>query len=114
MDERLFSVDPLSGSQQWFSYDEDKEMAIIRRVCDVQPVIDQNKDLAHQGTWRNKTPGDLDMRLAASIPLDLAYKWLIEKGVCCWRHEHWEATKALLNSNEYRDLRPNTGKTVIL
>ena len=97
-------TDPLSGAIETFDYDESTDTIIIKRTCDVQPIIDRNKELDnHTEGWVGQ---GRDMRLAASIPIEVAYKWLVEKGVNCWRKEHWPAVKKLLNSNEYKYRRP--------
>jgi hypothetical protein len=103
---RILDIDPLSGAIETFDYDEASDTIIIRRRCDVQPVIDRNKELASErdGGWIGK---GRDVRLAASIPVEVAYKWLNELGVNCWKKEHWPAVRKLLNSNEYQHLRTN-------
>ena len=100
----LLDVDPLSGAIETFDYDEHTDTIIIKRSCDVQPIIDRNKELQGErdGGWVGK---GRDVRLAASIPTEVAYKWLVEKGVNCWKKEHWPAVRKLLNSNEYMYLR---------
>jgi hypothetical protein len=99
-------TDPLSGAVSTLDYDHDADVAVIKRVADVQPVIDRNKELLNHGTHQ-KTPGELDMRLAASIPIEVAYKILQDHGVRAWKKEDWPGLKRLLNSNEYRWLRTN-------
>jgi len=103
---RILDIDPLSGAIETFDYDEASDTIIIRRRCDVQPVIDRNKELASErdGGWVGK---GRDVRLAASIPVEVAYKWLNELGVSVWKKEHWPAVRKLLNSNEYQHLRTN-------
>jgi hypothetical protein len=99
----LLDIDPLSGAIETFDYDEHTDTIIIKRTCDVQPIIDRNKELDnHSDGWVGE---GRDMRLAASIPTEVAYKWLVEKGVNCWRKEHWPAVRKLLNDPEWRYLR---------
>jgi hypothetical protein len=101
----LLDIDPLSGAIETFDYDEASDMIIIKRRCDVQPIIDRNKELAnHTDGWVGRGH---DVRLAASIPIEVAYKWLNELGVNCWKKEHWPAVRKLLNSSEWRYLRTN-------
>jgi hypothetical protein len=97
-------TDPLSGAVSTLDYDHDADVAVIKRVADVQPVIDRNKELLNHGT-HTKTPGELDMRLAASIPIEVCYLWLQKYGIQAWKKEHWDAVKKLLNSNEWKYLR---------
>jgi hypothetical protein len=101
----LFDVDPEYGAYETFDYDNDNGRVTIRRICDVQPIIDRNKELQnHTDCWNEAK----DMRLAASIPNEVALMWLNDYGVNCWRKEHWPAVKKLLNSNEWKYLRTNT------
>jgi hypothetical protein len=52
-----------------------------------------------------KTPGDLDMRHVASVPIEVSYLWLQKYGIFAWKKEHWPAVRKMLNSNEWRYLR---------
>jgi hypothetical protein len=79
----LLDYNPFSGSIETFDYDESTDTIIIKRRCDVTAIIDRNKELQnHTDGWVGQ---GRDMRLAASIPLDVAYKWLVEHGVSCWK-----------------------------
>lgn len=99
-----FDYDPLSGAVSTFEHDESEGRIIIHRAADVQPVIDRNKELAnHTDGWNAAR----DMRLAASIPIDVAYIWLRRYGVRAWRKEDWPAVRRLLNDGEWRYLRTN-------
>lgn len=101
----LLDIDPHSGAVESFDYDDNTDTAILRRSADVQPIIDRNKELANHGP-RDAVHGDrLDMRLAASIPIEVAYLWLQKYGICAWKKEHWEGVKRLLNDSEWRYLR---------
>lgn len=102
----LLDVDALSGAVETFEYDHGEDRAVIRRTADVQAIIDRNKELQNHGVHQ-KTPGDLDMRLVASIPIEVTYVWLQRYGVCAWKREHWDKVKQLLNDNEWRYLRVN-------
>jgi hypothetical protein len=95
--------DPLSGAVETFDYDESDDLCIVRRTCDVQPAIDRNKRAHLDGDGRTG-----DMRLAASIPVDVALLWLQQYGVSCWKAEHWPAVKRLLNDPDWRHLRPTS------
>jgi hypothetical protein len=110
---RLLDIDD-SGTVETFEFDDETETAIIRRQADVQPVIDRNRELENHGP-RNASavmgsgaPGELDARLVASIPIEVAYLWLQRYGVCAWKKEHWDKVKKLLNDNEWRYLRCNS------
>jgi len=98
---RFFDRDPLTGAVEHFEYDHAEDKVLIHRTADVQPVIDRNKELANHSDGKHPELG----WHAASIPIDVAYKWLVEHGVSVWKKEHWPQVRRLLNSNEYRYLR---------
>jgi hypothetical protein len=101
----LFDTDPEYGAYEMFDYDNDNGRVTVRRYCDVQPIIDRNKELQNHTTGWNEAK---DMRLAASIPNEVALMWLNDYGINCWRKEHWPAVRRLLNSNVWKYLRTNT------
>ena len=97
--------DPDSGSVETFDYDESEDLTIIRRYCDVEPVINRNKRLQGvdgEGSWSG------GMRHYASIPNDVAYKWLVEEGINCWRAEHRAAVLRKLDDPDWRHLKVTT------
>ena len=105
----LLDIDPLSGTVETIECDESTGDFAIRRVGDVQPIIDRNKELLNHGEGcRDHQRGDLDMRLVASIPIEVVYLWLQKYGICAWKKDHWDKVKALLNDNEWRYLRTNS------
>ena len=65
--ERLFGVDPLAGTKEFFSYDDTDDSFTIRTEQDVTALIEANKVLSNaaEETWRG------DMHRVASIPLSL-------------------------------------------
>jgi hypothetical protein len=96
----LFDRDPDTGAVESFHYDESADSVTIgRQSMDLAPTLDRNK------TWANHVEQRGDMRLAASIPVDVTYEWLQKYGIRAWDRNHWPAVKRLLNSNEYRYLR---------
>jgi len=102
----LLDTDPLTGAVETFEFDEADDRVVLRRYCDVQPAIDKNKAAHLDGDgWVGR---GRDMRLAASIPLDVALLWLQKYGVSCWKAEHWPAVKRLLEDPEWRYLRPHS------
>lgn len=100
---RFLGRDPLSGAVETFEYDEAEDLCIVKRTADVQPVIDRNKSYHLESDGRTG-----DMRLAASIPVDVALLWLQRYGVSCWRADHWPAVKRLLEDPDWRYLRPTS------
>ena len=106
MNKILLDVDPLSGAVETAEYDEGEDVLVVHRSADVQPVIDRNKELANHGTWHDRAPSEgPDMRLAASIPIEVAYLWLQRYGVRAWLKADWPAVRRLLNDGEWRYLR---------
>lgn len=106
---RLVDVDPWTGVQEWVHYDENTDSLTIRRVQDVEPILDRNKalqnDMSH---WRNQSKGEetgIDMRLCASIPVIVQERWLREYGVDVYKKEHWPAVRKLLNSSDWKWLK---------
>lgn len=106
---RLLDVDPWSGVQEWGSYDAATDSLTIRRVQDVEPILDANKANFNDGShWRNQAKNDelgIDMRHVARIPIVVQEKWLREHGVDVFNKDHWPAVRRLLNSNEYLYLK---------
>jgi hypothetical protein len=101
----IIDVDPWSGATTTLDYDEDTERLIIKTLCDVQPVIDRNKELLnHWDGWIDEAH---TTALVASIPITVAYKWLLDYGVSCWRKDHRPAVFKLLNDPDWRYLRCN-------
>lgn len=105
MDGTLLDIDPLSGAVETFAYDDASDTAVIHRSADVEPIIERNKALAREGRGPRVTGDRLDMRLAASIPIEITYLWMQKYGIRAWDRNHWPAVKRLLNSNEWRYLR---------
>jgi len=99
---RLLDVDPDSGAQEWFHYDETTDNWAVQRVENVGAQLDANKRAhLHTDGW-NKAR---DMRHVASIPIGIMYEWATKYGVRAWDKNHAEGVRRLLNSNEYRYLR---------
>lgn len=102
-------MDPWTGVEQWVWYDESTDSLTIRRVQDVEPILDRNKALANDGAhWRNNAGSDdvgIDMRLVATIPVIVQEKWLREHGVDINNKDHWLGVKRLLNDPDWRWLK---------
>lgn len=105
---RFLDFNPFSGSISTFDYDEMTDTITIKRKADVTANIDFNHQLASlNGGWVD--PGHT-MACVARIPIELAYKWLVEKGVSVWKAEHRPAVLKLLNDAEYDRLRVWRGR----
>jgi len=99
----VVDVDPYSGAIETIEWDDAENRLVVKTTCDVQPVIDRNKELAN--SWDGWVDEAHTMRLAAQIPVTVAYKWLQDYGVMVGRREHWPAIRRLLNDPEWRYLR---------
>lgn len=95
------------GWIETFDYDEGTNTAIIRRSCDVQPIIDRNKELAnHTDGWTDR---EKNMRHVAAIPMGVALKWYEDYGIQAWRKDDWPWVARLLNDSDWRNLRISGG-----
>lgn len=99
----LLDADPFTGVRQYFSVDADGQEYLIDEidVAETKAVLDQNQRMEGRGMGK-------DMRLAASVPIQVQFEWLDKYGVNMWDPNHKEAVTRLLNSNEYRYLRINS------
>lgn len=99
----LLDADPFTGVRQYFSVDADGQEYLVDEidVAETKAVLDQNQRMEGQGMGK-------DMRLAASVPVQVQFEWLDKYGVNMWDPNHKEAVTRLLNSNEYRYLRINS------
>lgn len=102
MKEFLLDRDPLTGVSQYFGVDNDGQEYLIDRVdrAATQAVIERNKAIEGAGMGK-------EMRLAASIPIQVQFEWIDKYGVNMHNPNHKEGVRRLLNSNEYRYLRVN-------
>jgi hypothetical protein len=98
----LLDADPFTGVRQYFSVDADGQEYLVDEIdtAETKAVLDQNQRMEGQGMGK-------DMRLAASVPIQVQFEWLDKYGVNMWDPNHKEAVTRLLNSNEYRYLRIN-------
>lgn len=106
---RLLDIDPWTGTKEYVSYDEQTDSLTIRRVQDVQPILDRNKALANDMShWKNQSKNDelgIDMRLVAAIPVIVQEKWLREFGVDVYNKHQWPEVRRLLNSSDWKWLK---------
>jgi len=90
------------GVDWYVKFDDDQ--VHIGAEQDLTPLIERNKALQNISEKFEGMGGD--MRYAATIPVVIQQKWLIEHGIDAHNPDHWDGVKRLLNSNEYRYLRP--------
>ncbi|GAO78656.1 hypothetical protein [Sphingopyxis sp. C-1] len=98
----LLDFDPLHGVRQYYGVDTDGQEYLIDEIDapTTKAVIDHNKRIEGTGMGH-------EMRLAASVPVQVQYEWLDKYGINMWDPNHKQGVVRLLNSNEYRYLRVN-------
>jgi hypothetical protein len=101
--EYLLERDPETGIYETFEYDDATGNITIRRWVDVQPAIDANKSAHLDGDGKHG-----DMWHAASVPVHLADKLKLERGIDFMRADHWPEVKKLLQDPDWRYLRPTS------
>jgi hypothetical protein len=87
----------------WYMKDT-PEGIVIQGAQDVYSLLEANKAMFSENDGWSK--GEKFMRRAASIPMHLRMKWLIEEGWDAWRPDlYWDQLKRKLNDIDYRRLR---------
>jgi|TARA_R100000963_G_C4614437_1_gene83799 hypothetical protein len=71
-------LDASGGVISEFHYDHSSDLTTVKMVQDVEPIVENNKDLRSQG--KGYTPSK-DLRHVASIPLVIVEQWIKEDGV---------------------------------
>ena len=106
MKRRLDSEDGVSST---FHYDPDGDQSIVRTVQDVEPILENNKNLQ---TLNDGYTADRSLRRIASIPLVVVQQWMKEDGVN-WlalpRDEKAAYLRRKLNDPQWRYLRTSEG-----
>ena len=89
--EQFHRTDPVTG-----------EMQLKTTYADASAVTDRNAHLRSMGRGNGK-----DMKLAASIPLSVVFKWRAEHGVDIFSNDpaHRKKARQLLNDHNYKMLR---------
>lgn len=100
---RLFDTDPLTGSKEFFHYEEGTDTAFIESVADVSPVLEEAEGVRQQdsGTWGGNSFG----YRVATIPLNI-WAELERAGIA-----HDDALlKRWMNDNGYAKFRTKLGR----
>lgn len=90
MEKRLFDVDPLTGSRQFFYYDEATDETTIETVQDAEPLMDLNlasyNSIDHRARWGE---GQMVARLPLNIFWDLKQRGIIgnQKAFSRWLND---------------------------
>ena len=87
-----------------YYYDDGEDKLVLHTHGDVQGVIDANK--AAQNAWDGRFNPKKTFHHVASIPPEIALKWLHEEGYNIYQREGFEAIiKKKLNDPEWRYLK---------
>lgn len=106
MPNRFYHDDFLLRSEHgvnWFMQDDGDEVH-VGAVQDCTSLIDANKALQNSGGtgWSE----DKTFRHIARVPTIIQIKWLNEYGIDIHNPDHADGVTRLLNSSEWRYLRP--------
>lgn len=103
-DWELLDADPTTGVRKFIAAGEEPDSVLVRYEHNDTPVVERNKAVQND-SWNRKG----DFWHAASIPVGVMYRWLVEHGVNAWDYakdpDVRRKVNQLLNSNEYRYLR---------
>jgi hypothetical protein len=103
MSERFFDKDPLTGAEQYFSYDDDRDEITIRTESDVTDIIELNKAQFNEVDSIHKV-GE-EWRHVARIPMEI-YMELVRSGKI---HDQ-TYMKQWLNDKDNRLFRTHPGR----
>ena len=101
MSKRLFKDDKDRGLKIWWESTPDG--FVLQYEQDAEPILEANKIKRGQG--RDYYARDPDMWKAASIPIGVAYKWLVEDGIDVYEADHWPRVQKKLNDPDWRYLK---------
>lgn len=101
MSKRLFDVDPLTGSIQYWHWDDERQQFTIETEQRVDDLLDANRRQYNDSTDDYKG----DMHKVASIPMNI-YMDLKQKGII----DDPAAFKRWLNDPENRYFRTKPGR----
>jgi hypothetical protein len=103
MSKRLFDVDPLTGTTEYFHYDEEKDAFTIQTQQDVTDLVEHNK--GRYNTHDSRAPWKGDLHLVASIPMNV-YMELKQQGII----DDPKALRRWLNDPDNRYFRTRPGR----
>ena len=102
---RLLGYDHTTGLAKWWHESGDGDWA-QETVQDAVPILELNREAANHCNPYNAAR---DVRMVARIPHIIIAKWRNELGVDYWNPDHQDKVDDLLNSNEWKWLRTDTG-----
>ena len=100
-------IDEVNSIETTADYDEMADRLIVKRVQDVEPILERNKRL--QADHDGFTPSR-NMKWVGSIPNIIIEKWMRELGIDVFNKDHRPAVARLLNDPEWRWLRTSPGR----
>jgi hypothetical protein len=95
---------PEYGLRSELEFDDSGNVHVITTYDSVKPQLDLNAAMRSH-TPPKPGPGEMDMRLVASIPVGVQFEWVTKYGVELWREDHMPKVRRLLNSSDYRYLK---------
>lgn len=103
---RLLDFDPLTGVKEIFHYDELTGDVHIETTQDVEPILDENKQLANDGSYSQNGIKN-EMWNYAFVPIVVQLQWLNKYGPenDPMRKGNEKFLFSLLNSPEWRYLK---------
>lgn len=101
---RLLDHDEAAGISTYHDYDPLTNETTIEVVQDAAPHLERAKRF-RLDTDRKRKQMKQEWVHAATIPVGVQYKWLIEHGVNIYDKRHAKRMKQLLNSRDYAYLK---------
>jgi hypothetical protein len=95
---------PEYGLRSDLEFDDHGQVHVITTYDSVKPQLDLNHAM-RTTTHQKAGPGEVDMRLVASVPIGVQFEWVTKYGVELWNDDHLPAVRRLLNSSDYRWLK---------
>ena len=108
IESRFLDYDPITGVSRIFHWDEDNKQFHIETKQDVSSIIETNKELYKNDSYRQDGIKN-EMLHKATIPESVQVKWL-QEGINLYNKDHWKKVKQKLNSSEYRYLKVTAGR----
>lgn len=104
---RLLDRDPLTGTEEWFHYDESDDTFVIQTLQNIDPLVEHNKAKFNEFSSARDPWGDKIGHSTHVATIDLnTYLRLVREGV--WRDN--EAKKRWLNDPANAVFRTRPGR----
>lgn len=111
-DARLWDYDPLTGERTYWIYNEDDDTVTLRRIVDVEPILEANQALYNQYDERSRWG---DWNHVATIPNHILDSW-IREGIMSkrengrgWTFRDNKEALRRLDDNDWKKLRTRPG-----